>query len=116
MALILYTEVAPRHRRKPQSFGTRHLTSYVVSAVEFASMSPDDAVLVSVPPYHVAGVMNLLTNLYAGRRIVYLDSFSASVWLEKAATERVTHAMVVPTMLARIVEALDGQPADRPYN
>jgi acyl-CoA synthetase (AMP-forming)/AMP-acid ligase II len=113
VALILYTS-GTSASPKAAILRHRHLTSYVVSAVEFASMSPDDAVLVSVPPYHVAGVMNLLTNLYAGRRIVYLDSFSASVWLEKAATERVTHAMVVPTMLARIVEALDGQPADLP--
>jgi len=113
VALILYTS-GTSASPKAAILRHRHLTSYVVSAVEFASMSPDDAVLVSVPPYHVAGVMNLLTNLYAGRRIVYLDPFAASSWLEKAAIERVTHAMVVPTMLARIVDELSGQPADLP--
>jgi acyl-CoA synthetase (AMP-forming)/AMP-acid ligase II len=65
-------------------------------------------VLVSTPPYHVAGVMNLLTNLYFGRRIVYLDAFDPTRWLETARKETVTHAMLVPTMLARIIAALDG--------
>ena len=35
-----------------------------------------------------------------------LPAFSASEWLRLARTERVTHAFVVPTMLARIVDEL----------
>jgi acyl-CoA synthetase (AMP-forming)/AMP-acid ligase II len=92
----------------------RHLVSYVLGSVELGSADPADAVAVSVPPYHVAGVANLLTNTYAGRRIVYLDTFTPATWLETVRSERVTHAMVVPTMLARIVEALDGKPAGVP--
>jgi len=38
---------------------------------------------------------------------VYLENFSAESWLDTARAERVTHAMVVPTMLARIVDAID---------
>jgi acyl-CoA synthetase (AMP-forming)/AMP-acid ligase II len=84
----------------------RHLVSYVLGSVDFGSAEPDDAVLVSVPPYHIAAVANLLTNLYSGRRIVYLERFTAAAWLELAAGEGITHAMVVPTMLARIVGEL----------
>ena len=29
----------------------------------------------AVPPYHVAGVAHVLTNLYSGRRVIYLDAF-----------------------------------------
>ena len=82
----------------------RHLTSYVLESVEFASAAESDATIVSVPPYHIAAVANLLTNLYAGRRIVYLDRFTASEWLSRVRAQGVTHAMVVPTMLVRIVE------------
>ncbi len=85
----------------------RHLVSYVLGTVEFGSAAEDDAVIVSVPPYHIAAVANLLTNLYSGRRIVYLERFTAAGWLETVATEGVTHAMVVPTMLARIVDELE---------
>jgi acyl-CoA synthetase (AMP-forming)/AMP-acid ligase II len=81
----------------------RHLVSYILGSVEFGAADPEDAVLVSVPPYHIAAVANLLSNLYSGRRIVYLERFTAAGWVETASTERITHAMVVPTMLARIV-------------
>ena len=86
----------------------RHLTSYVIGSVEFGGSGPDDAVLVSVPPYHVAGLANLLSNLYLGRRIVYLTQFDAAGWVDAVRREGITHAMVVPTMLARICDALDG--------
>jgi len=67
---------------------------------------------VSVPPYHIAGVANMLSNLFAGRRIVYLPHFDPKQWLSLVESQRITHAMVVPTMLARIVDALDGSAFD----
>ena len=91
-----------------------HLSAYVIQTVEFASASADEAALVSVPPYHVAGVGTVLTNVFAGRRIVYLPDFAPQAWLEHARREGVTQAMVVPTMLARIVDYLDGARADVP--
>ena len=92
----------------------RHLTSYVLQTVEFGSAGPQDAVLMSVPPYHVAGVGSVLSSLYAGRRMVHLGAFDPEAWLRLVRAEGVTSAMVVPTMLARIVEHLDGRPADVP--
>ncbi|HLH28736.1 MAG TPA: fatty acid--CoA ligase family protein, partial [Acidimicrobiales bacterium] len=86
----------------------RHLMSYLLGTVEFGSAGEEEAALVTVPPYHVAGVANLLSNVYAGRRIVYLDQFDAGTWLETVRREGVTQAMVVPTMLARIVDHLGG--------
>jgi acyl-CoA synthetase (AMP-forming)/AMP-acid ligase II len=88
----------------------RHLAAYVIGTVEFAGADPDEAVLVSVPPYHVAGLANLLSNLYLGRRIVYLTQFDAPTWVGTVRREAISHAMVVPTMLARIVEVLEGEP------
>jgi acyl-CoA synthetase (AMP-forming)/AMP-acid ligase II len=92
----------------------RHLVSYILGSVEFGSADPAEAVIVSVPPYHIAAVANLLSNLYSGRRVVYLDRFTARRWLEVTAAERVTHAMVVPTMLARIVAELEAGNAPIP--
>jgi fatty-acyl-CoA synthase len=84
----------------------RHLTSYVLETVEFMGADPDDAALVSVPPYHIAGIAAVLSSVWSGRRLVYLPQFSAEMWVELAATQGVTHAMVVPTMLGRILEVL----------
>ncbi len=84
----------------------RHLTSYVLETVEFMGADPDDAALVSVPPYHIAGIAAVLSSVWSGRRLVYLPQFSAEAWVDLAAAEAVTHAMVVPTMLGRILEVL----------
>jgi len=58
----------------------------------------------------------LASSIYSGRRIVQLPAFTAEAWLETAAREKITNAMVVPTMLSRIIEALEGQgSADLPH-
>jgi fatty-acyl-CoA synthase len=84
----------------------RHLTSYVLETVEFMGADPDDATLVSVPPYHIAGIAAVLSSVWSGRRLVYLPHFSAETWVDLAAAQAVTHAMVVPTMLGRVLEVL----------
>ncbi len=84
----------------------KHLVSYILGSIEFGGADPSEAALVSVPPYHIAGMAAVLSNVYAGRRIVQLPRFDPLEWLEAVRREQVTHAFVVPTMLARIVEAL----------
>lgn len=91
-----------------------HLISYVLQTVDPGSAEPDDAALVCVPPYHVAGVGTVLTNTVAGRRVVHLADFSPEGWLDAVAGEAVTSAMLVPTMLSRIVDRLDGATAEAP--
>ncbi len=88
-----------------------HLGSYVVTTVELGGADPDEAALVSVPPYHIAGISASLSSLYGGRRVVYLESFEPEEWVRLARTEAITHAMVVPTMLNRILDVVeaDGQ-------
>lgn len=113
IAIILYTS-GTSGTPKAALLRHRHLAAYVIGTVEFAAAEPDQAALVTVPPYHIAGIANLLSNVYAGRRIVYLDAFDAATWLDTVRREAVTQAMVVPTMLARVVQELDGAPADTP--
>ncbi|MBK8308227.1 MAG: acyl--CoA ligase [Gammaproteobacteria bacterium] len=86
----------------------KHLVSYILGSVEFCSAAEEDAALVCVPPYHVAGIAAVLSSVFAGRRVVQLANFSAETWLDLARRNRVSNAFVVPTMLARIVEALEG--------
>ncbi|MDO9363511.1 MAG: AMP-binding protein [Sphingopyxis sp.] len=92
----------------PKAAVLRHanLTSYVMSSVEFLGADEDEAALVSVPAYHIAGISAILTAAYGGRRIVYLPAFTAEDWVATAAAEGITHAMVVPTMLDRILDVM----------
>ncbi|MBK7949008.1 MAG: acyl--CoA ligase [Deltaproteobacteria bacterium] len=87
----------------------KHLVSYVLGTVEFMGADENDASLTCVPPYHVAGMAAIASSVYSGRRVVQLASFTPETWLETARREQVTHAFVVPTMMARIVDALAGQ-------
>lgn len=87
----------------------KHLVSYVLGTVEFMGADENDASLNCVPPYHIAGMAAIASSVYSGRRVVQLPAFTAEAWLETARRESVTHAFVVPTMLARIVDALEGE-------
>jgi len=93
---------------KPKAAVLRHenLVSYILGTVEFASAEEGDCSLISVPPYHIAGISQVLSATYAGRRIAFLENFEARAWLDLAAAERVTNAFVVPTMLVRIIDEL----------
>jgi acyl-CoA synthetase (AMP-forming)/AMP-acid ligase II len=113
VAVLIYTS-GTTAEPKAAVLRHRHLLAYVLNTLEFASAEPADAALVTVPPYHIAGLTNLLSNLYTGRRIVYLAAFDAARWLDTVRRERITHTMVVPTMLARIVAAVDGADARTP--
>jgi acyl-CoA synthetase (AMP-forming)/AMP-acid ligase II len=93
----------------PKAALLRHanLLGYILGTVEFCSAGEEDAQLVCVPPYHIAGISALLSSIYAMRRIVMLPAFEPDQWLRLAAAEKVSNAFVVPTMLGRIVERLE---------
>jgi acyl-CoA synthetase (AMP-forming)/AMP-acid ligase II len=105
IAVLLFTSGTTG---EPKAAVLRHgnLTSYVMSTVEFLGAEEDEAALVSVPSYHIAGISAILTAAYGGRRIVYLPAFTAEDWVATAAREGITHAMVVPTMLDRILDVM----------
>jgi acyl-CoA synthetase (AMP-forming)/AMP-acid ligase II len=113
VAIVLFTSGTTS---KPKAVELSHgnLTSYITGTVEFDSAGDTDAALICVPPYHIAGVNAAMSNLYAGRRMVYLANFEAGEWVRLVADEKVTTATVVPTMLDRIVAALEQQPTDLP--
>jgi acyl-CoA synthetase (AMP-forming)/AMP-acid ligase II len=105
-AMVLFTSgttAAP----KAVELSHNNLTSYITGTVDFGSAEPGDAALICVPPYHIAGVSAALSNLYAGRTMVYLTSFDAEQWVRLVDDEHVTTATVVPTMLDRIVAYLE---------
>ncbi len=105
IAILLYTS-GTTGAPKAAVLRHKHLVSYIIGSVEFMGAEDDEASLVSVPPYHVAGIATVLSSVYAGRRIVQLPNFDAAEWVNLVRSEQVTHAMVVPTMLARIVDRL----------
>ena len=113
VAVVLFTS-GTTSRPKAVELTHNNLTSYVTGTVEFSSADPADAALICVPPYHIAGVGAAMSNLYAGRKMVYLRHFDPREWLRLIRAEGVTTATVVPTMLDRIVSALQAEPVELP--
>lgn len=107
VAVVLFTS-GTTSRPKAVELSHNNLTSYITGTVEFGSAGPEDAALICVPPYHIAGVGAALSNLYAGRKMVYLPNFDAQEWVRLVNDEAVTTATVVPTMLDRIITVLEG--------
>ncbi|MEZ5253464.1 MAG: AMP-binding protein [Microthrixaceae bacterium] len=108
IAVLLYTSGTTGD---PKAAVLRHLNlgAYVVTTVELGGSSPEEAALVSVPPYHIAGISAAVTSVYGGRRVVYLESFDPVQWVATARREAITHAMVVPTMLGRILDVMEAE-------
>src|SRR5215218_2594514 len=67
VAIVLFTS-GTTSEPKAALLRHRHLMAYLLGTVDFGGAGEEEAVLVSVPPYHVAGVANMLSNLFAGRR------------------------------------------------
>jgi long-chain acyl-CoA synthetase len=105
VGIVLFTS-GTTSQPKAVELTHNNLTSYVTGTVEFGSAEPTDAALICVPPYHIAGVSAALSNLYAGRKMVYLPVFDPERWVGLVDAEHVTSATVVPTMLDRIVTVL----------
>ena len=108
VAVLLYTS-GTTGEPKAAVLRHRNLAAYILSTVDFAGADPHEATLVSVPSYHIAGLSVVLSSTYAGRRIVYMESFSPEAWVTTAADEEISHAMVVPTMLNRILDVLEAK-------
>ena len=106
VAIVLFTS-GTTSQPKAVELTHNNLTSYITGSVEFDSAEPTDAALICVPPYHIAGVSAALSNLYAGRKMVYLPTFDPQEWVRLINAEHVTTATVVPTMLDRIVTVLE---------
>ncbi|HXG20648.1 MAG TPA: long-chain fatty acid--CoA ligase [Methylomirabilota bacterium] len=82
-------------------------TNYVVGTVEMADGTERGISLLCAPLYHIAGTANIMTAIWAGRKIVILRQFDAKEWLEAVQKEKVTHAFVVPTMMKQIIDHPD---------
>jgi long-chain acyl-CoA synthetase len=106
VAIVLFTS-GTTSQPKAVELSHNNLTSYVTGTVEFDSAGAQDAALICVPPYHIAGVGAALSNLYAGRKMVYLPNFDANEWVRLVNAEHVTTATLVPTMLDRVVTVLE---------
>jgi len=99
---------------RPKGVPLRHsaFVTYVLDNVEPASPEIEERNLLTVPLYHVAGIQAMLAAIYGGRTLVLMRQFEVKEWMETIQREQATRAMLVPTMLKRVID----DPDFRKYN
>ena len=81
-----------------------NVATYVLNNVSPADPEIEEKNILTVPLYHIAGMQAVLAAVYGGRTLVVQRQFEASDWMSLVETERVTRAMMVPTMLKQLME------------
>ncbi|MEL7155918.1 MAG: AMP-binding protein [Actinomycetota bacterium] len=104
LAALLYTSGTTS---LPKGVKLTHgaLTGYIMGANDAADGEDHGRMILAAPLYHIAGMTSLLNALYSGRVTVVMSQFEADRWLELVEAHGVTHAFLVPTMLARVLES-----------
>jgi acyl-CoA synthetase (AMP-forming)/AMP-acid ligase II len=94
---------------RPKGVPLRHnaFVSYVLDNVDPASPEIEERNLLTVPLYHVAGIQAMLAAIYGGRTLVLMRQFEVKEWMKAIEREQATRAMLVPTMLKRVIDDPD---------
>lgn len=79
-------------------------SSYLLSNVSPADPDLAETNLLTVPFYHIAGLQAALAAVYGGRTVVVMRQFESLEWLTLAQQHRANRAMLVPTMLKRLMD------------
>ena len=82
-------------------------TLYLLENVAPADLEIEETNLLTMPLYHVAGVQAMLAATYGGRSLAMMRQFEVNEWLETVQRERANRAMLVPTMLKRVIDHPD---------
>jgi acyl-CoA synthetase (AMP-forming)/AMP-acid ligase II len=82
-------------------------SSYILATVSPADPDAEETNLLTVPFYHIAGLQAALAAVYGGRTLVIMRQFEPVEWLTLAQQHRANRAMLVPTMLKRLMDHPD---------
>ncbi len=80
---------------------------YVLNNVDPASPDVEETNLLTVPLYHVAGVQAMMSATYGGRTLAIMRQFDVKEWMKTVEREQANRAMLVPTMLKRVIDDPD---------
>ncbi len=80
---------------------------YVLENVNPVDLEIEETNLLTMPLYHVAGMQAMLAATYGGRAVAMMRQFEVDEWLETVQREKANRAMLVPTMLKRIIDHPD---------
>lgn len=106
IAILMYTAGTTG---KPKGVPLTHnsFAVYVLGNVEPADTDTREVNLLTVPLYHVAGAQAMLAATYGGRTLAMMRQFEVKEWIQTVQREKANRAMLVPTMLKRVIDDPD---------
>jgi len=106
MTILMYTAgTTGRPKGVPMTHNAFGI--YVLDNVDPASPDIEESNLLTVPLYHVAGFQALLAAVYGGRTVLMMRQFEVKEWMDAVQKEKANRAMLVPTMLKRVIDSPD---------
>jgi len=80
---------------------------YMLENVTPADPETQEKNILTVPLYHVAGIQAMMAAIYGGRTLVMERQFEPIEWMTLVEREKVSRAMLVPTMLKQLIDHPD---------
>jgi len=87
-------------------------SSYILANVDPVDMDTAEKNILTVPLHHIAGIQAVMAAIYGGRTLVLQRQFDEEGWMQLVQEEQVNRAMMVPTMLKRLMD----QPTFKDYD
>ncbi|HYF27045.1 MAG TPA: AMP-binding protein, partial [Baekduia sp.] len=88
------------------------MTSNALHFMSSWPFGPETRWLVAAPLFHAAGSVAVVPTVWTGGTQVLLDAFHPGKVLDLIASERVTDTVLVPTMIAAIIDEQQREPRD----
>jgi acyl-CoA synthetase (AMP-forming)/AMP-acid ligase II len=106
VTILMYT-AGTTGRPKAVPLTHNSFSTYVLSNVTPVDIEIEETNILTVPLYHVAGVQAVMAAIYGGRTLAMMRQFEVRDWMNTVQEEKANRAMLVPTMLKRVIDEPD---------
>ncbi|MBE0479951.1 MAG: long-chain-fatty-acid--CoA ligase [Dehalococcoidia bacterium] len=106
ITILMYT-AGTTGRPKGVPLTHNSFSTYVLTNVSPVDPEIEETNLLTVPLYHVAGIQAVMAAMYGGRTLAMMKQFEVKEWMKTVQQEKANRAMLVPTMLKRVIDDPD---------
>jgi acyl-CoA synthetase (AMP-forming)/AMP-acid ligase II len=106
ITILMYT-AGTTGRPKAVPLTHNSFSTYVLGNVTPVDIEIEETNLLTVPLYHVAGIQAVMAAIYGGRTLAMLRQFEVKEWMKTVEETKANRAMLVPTMLKRVIDEPD---------
>jgi acyl-CoA synthetase (AMP-forming)/AMP-acid ligase II len=103
VSMLMYT-AGTTGRPKGVPLTHNSFVTYMLGNVTPVDLEIEETNLLTVPLYHVAGAQAALAATYGGRTLAMMRQFEVKEWMKTVERTKANRAMLVPTMLKRVID------------